>query len=109
MVIRFPATKNEQIVVLVIKKVKIRRQNVMLADLVVVWVFLRLIIIIIDQGLRQQPLHTYLVALIFMVLVVIGSGQQLILVLAYSRMSLLTNGQKIWMILFQNTVFLMIH
>jgi asparagine N-glycosylation enzyme membrane subunit Stt3 len=103
MVIRFPATKDGQIVFSVIKKVNIRQQNVMVVDLVMVRVFLRLIIVIIDRGLRRQRLHTYLLALIFVVLVLSRSGQQLRLVLAYSRMLLLTNGQKIWMILYQKT------
>jgi hypothetical protein len=59
----------------------------------VVWVFPRLNIIIIDQILQQQRLHTHLLVLVCMVPVVISSGQQIKLVLAYSRM--LPNGQQI--------------
>jgi NaMN:DMB phosphoribosyltransferase len=52
MVIRFSTTNNGQIAVLVIKKVNIRQLNVMVVDLLVVWVFLRLIIVIINRGLQ---------------------------------------------------------
>jgi hypothetical protein len=74
MVIRFPAIRTRKIVV---------------------WVFPRLNIIIIDQRLQQQRLHTHLLVLVYEVPVAIGSGQQLKPALAYSRMLLVTNGQQI--------------
>jgi hypothetical protein len=74
MVIRFPAIRTGQIVV---------------------GVFRSFNIINIDRLLQQQRRHTHLLVLVYMVLVVIDSDQQLRLVLAYSRMILVTNGQQI--------------
>jgi hypothetical protein len=54
---------------------------------------LRLIIIVTDPELQQQHHHT-LSVLTFMVLIMTGMSQQLKLVLAYSRMLLLTSGQQ---------------
>jgi hypothetical protein len=90
-----------QIVVLAIKKAKIRQQNVISVNLVVVWAFLRLLIVIINWEQRQKCRHTYQLVLVLMVLMVITQGKQLREVLTYLKMPLLINGQQIWMIMDQ--------
>jgi hypothetical protein len=63
----------------------------MLVDLVVIWMFLRPIIIFTNQKLQQERHHSYMLMLVFVVLMVINQGQQPRGVLPYLQMPLLIN------------------